>query len=48
MTSRLLLTLLPLVLAAFPAHAGDVLTGKQALGDWTTDARRRPPEDHAR
>ena len=38
MTSRLLLTLLPLALAASPAHAGDVLTGKQALGDWTTDA----------
>ncbi len=38
MTSRLLLTLLPFALAASPAHAGDVLTGKQALGDWTTDA----------
>jgi glucose/arabinose dehydrogenase len=40
MTSRLLLTLLPLALAASPAPArdGDVLTGKQALGDWTTDA----------
>jgi glucose/arabinose dehydrogenase len=38
MRSRLLLTLLPFALAAMPAHAGDVLTGKQALGDWTTDA----------
>jgi glucose/arabinose dehydrogenase len=38
MRSRLLLTLLPFALAAMPVHAGDVLTGKQALGDWTTDA----------
>ena len=38
MSSRLLMTLLPFALAAMPAHAGDALTGKQALGDWTTDS----------
>ena len=35
---HLRLILLPFALAAAPARAGDVLTGKDALGDWTTDA----------
>ncbi len=38
MSPRLLLLLLPLTLVSTPACAGDVLTGKDALGDWTTDA----------
>jgi glucose/arabinose dehydrogenase len=36
--ARYVLMLLPLALAAPPARAGDVRTGKAALGDWTTDA----------
>ena len=38
MSPRLLLLLLPLTLVSTPACAGDVLTGKDALGDWTSDA----------
>jgi glucose/arabinose dehydrogenase len=36
--SHRVLFALSLALAATPAGAGDVLTGKDALGDWTTDA----------
>ncbi len=35
--SRLLLVFLLIALSAAPVRAGDVLTGKDALGDWTTD-----------
>jgi glucose/arabinose dehydrogenase len=38
MNRCLLLNFILFVLAATVAHAGDVLTGKDALGDWTTDA----------
>ena len=36
--SRPVLIFTLFALAAASAHAGDVLTGKDALGDWTTDA----------
>jgi glucose/arabinose dehydrogenase len=38
MSPRLLLIFLPLALAATPVRGGDARTGKDALGDWTTDA----------
>ncbi len=38
MSRRLLLIFVPFALAATPVRAGDALTGKNALGDWTTDA----------
>src|SRR4051812_6721488 len=38
MRYRWLILSLFLVLAVIPARAGDVLKGKDALGDWTTDA----------
>ena len=46
------LAVLPLVLAAAtvraddPNSGGSTLTGKDALGDWTTDCAGRPPEDY--
>jgi glucose/arabinose dehydrogenase len=38
MSHRFLLLFLLFAQAATPVRAGDVLTGKDALGDWTTDA----------
>ena len=38
MRYRLFVLFLPAVLATTPVRAGDVLKGKDALGDWTTDA----------